>query len=136
LKLFDPEILATGTIWTEAQGEALEGKLCVGEVIRQRMKQRYSSDGTVAGTVARSKQFSAMNDDRQNNALLLRMLQLDYHDPTVIQCREAWLQSAFTDYSNGAVLYHGDYMNAFPEWVVRCRLVAHVGKHLFYVEAE
>jgi spore germination cell wall hydrolase CwlJ-like protein len=134
LKLFDPEILATGCIWTEAQGEALEGKLSVGEVLRQRMKQHYSSDGTVAGTVCRSYQFSAMNDDRQNNALLLRMLQLDCHDPIVIQCREAWRESAFTDYSNGAVLYHGDYMKVFPEWVVRCRVVAHVGKHIFYVE--
>ena len=63
MKLFDDDALAIATIWQEAEGEPYDAKVAVGEVIRERMRRKYNSDGTIAGTVGRRFQFSAFNDD-------------------------------------------------------------------------
>ena len=57
-RLIPEDKLAILTIAQEALAEPFEGKLAVAEVIRNRMKQRYMSDGTVEGTVLRAWQFS------------------------------------------------------------------------------
>ena len=71
--------LAVATILMEADGESHEGKTAVGRVILSRMKNKYSSDGTVEGTVLRtlknktnSYQFSAWNTGSNNDGNPLR----------------------------------------------------------------
>jgi hypothetical protein len=45
-------------VYEEAGGEPDEGKAAVARVVRNRMKARFMSDGTVAGTVLARDQFS------------------------------------------------------------------------------
>lgn len=53
----DDDLLAT-CIASEAAGEIYAGKVAIGWVVLSRMALRYSSDGTVHGTVLRPDQFS------------------------------------------------------------------------------
>lgn len=133
MKIINPNSLAIITIWTEAQGEPYEGKLGVGEVIRNRMLRNYSSDGTVAGTVARRYQFSAWNDDAGNNALLIKALKIDDSDPTVIECIRAWHESARTNLVKGAVLYCNlSVLSVRPNWAVEEKKTITIGGHTFF----
>src|SRR5690242_9293677 len=77
MRLISDTALAAVTIWQEARGEAYAGKLAVAEVIRNRIKERYASDGTVAGTVIRPKQFSGWNSSDSNR---IPSLQIDDGD--------------------------------------------------------
>jgi spore germination cell wall hydrolase CwlJ-like protein len=131
MRLITDDAIAVITIWTEAQGEPFEGKVGVGEVIRERMRRKYSSDGTVAGTIARRYQFSAWNDDQQDNALLIRALKLDWGDPGVSECQIAWEKSAATHYTLGAVLYCNLDV-AKPAWAKSENLIIKIGHHSFF----
>jgi N-acetylmuramoyl-L-alanine amidase len=135
LRLFSEESIVLATLWAECRSEPLEGMLAVAEVIRRRTKDHYNSDGTLTGTCCKPYQFSCWNqDDKQR----LRMLNLSDQDSMVMRMRDVWENSEFTDYSNGAVLYYSpDAMRppgSVPEWTKDCRLVATIGRHLFYVE--
>lgn len=131
MKIVNADSLAIVTIWQEAQGEPYLGKIAVGEVIRNRMMRNYASDGTVPGTVCRRYQFSAWNDDKQDNEILIRSLKIDDSDPIVIECVRAWHESAKTNYAKGAVLYC-NLAVASPEWAREEKKVAAIGNHTFY----
>jgi N-acetylmuramoyl-L-alanine amidase len=131
MKLFSANNIAVATIWAESRGEPREGKMAVGEVIRRRTLIPYNSDGTIIGTCCRDRQFSSWNNDDPQR---LWMLRLDDTDPIVIDCKNAWEQSEFTDYSNGAVLYHANWLKPIPYWAPKCRVVAKIGAHIFYLE--
>jgi spore germination cell wall hydrolase CwlJ-like protein len=131
MRLITDDALAVLTIWTEAQGEPFEGKVGVGEVIRERMRRKYSSDGTVAGTVARRYQFSVWNDDKQDNELLIHALKLDWGDKGISECQRAWDESATTDYTKGAVLYCNlDVVK--PVWAKPEKFLARIWHHSFF----
>lgn len=53
----DAELLAL-CVWDEARGEIPDGRAAVARVVLNRMKARFESDGTVAGTVLAWHQFS------------------------------------------------------------------------------
>jgi N-acetylmuramoyl-L-alanine amidase len=131
MNLISPTALAAITIWAEAQGESYDGKIAVGEVIRNRMKRMYSSDGSVAGTVAQRYQFSFWNDDKQNNQLLVKALQLDDSKVVAMQCIDAWRDSAGTDLTHGAVLYVNLDV-AQPAWATDDKFIVKIGHHTFY----
>jgi spore germination cell wall hydrolase CwlJ-like protein len=132
LRLISDDILAWITIWQESRGEPDEGKLAVAEVIWNRMRTRYSSDGTVAGTVLRPWQFSGMNTDDPNR---IPAFKLDSDNPIVQACRNAWdLAKAGSNTVNKAVLYlNPKVVPKLPAWVAKSREVAVVGQHHFYV---
>lgn len=129
--VINPDSLAIITVWQEAQGEPYEGKIGVAEVIRNRMLRNYSSDGTVAGTVARRYQFSAWNDDSQDNALLIKALKIVDSDAIVQECIRAWNQSKNTNYVKGAVLYVNKN-KANPDWAKDSNFIIRIGDHWFY----
>jgi spore germination cell wall hydrolase CwlJ-like protein len=130
MKLFNEEAFAIATIWQEARGESYDGKCAVGEVIRNRMKRRYTSDGTVLGTTLRPFQFSGWNTQDPNRIPALR---LDDSDPLVQECKRAWQDSENTNFSKGAVLYlNPEAVNRMPDWVANTVRVAIVGAHHFY----
>lgn len=134
MKLFDENAIAIATLWSEARSEPLEGIMAVGEVIRLRAKLHYNSDGTIIGTCCKKLQFSCWNHDDPQR---LRMLKLDWSDPLVRQCKGAWEQSEWTAYANGALLYYapaGMREGAVPWWAPKCREVARIGGHIFFVE--
>jgi spore germination cell wall hydrolase CwlJ-like protein len=131
LRLFSEESIVLATLWAECRSEPLEGMLAVAEVIRRRTKLHYNSDGTLTNTCTRDRQFSCWNNtDKQRP----KMLNLSDQDSMVMRMRDVWENSEWTDYSNGAVLYHAIGMEHYPQWVTHSRVVATIGGHVFYVE--
>ena len=118
--------LAVMTIYGEARGEPFEGKVAVGEVIRNRMLQRYSSDGTVAGTVLRPYQFSIWNTGG-----VWSMAHLEYESEIYEECVTAWHASEYSDFTLGANLYFNPKL-AFPKWRNTTPLIVTIGNHQFH----
>jgi hypothetical protein len=54
----DDATLLALCIWSEAAGESTAGKQAVAQVVMNRMRDHYQSDGTIAGTVLHPNQFS------------------------------------------------------------------------------
>ena len=135
MRLVSEDTLAVITIWMESRGEPWEGKLAVAEVIRNRMRQKYSSDGTVSGTVLRAFQFSGFNTQDPNRIPSFR---IDGDDPVVQECEKAWRESEHTleirsSITKGAVLYlNPTIVTQKPKWVDLSVEVARVGPHVFY----
>ena len=132
-RLVSEEALAVITIWQEARNEPQEGMIAVGEVIRNRMKQKYSSDGTVSGTVLRPLQFSGWNAKDPSR---IKSLKIDDDDATVKKCLAAWLLSGTgTNHAKGAVLYYAPAVVSMPDWAKPdvAEKVAEIGGHHFYV---
>ena len=131
MRLFSDDAWAVATVWQEARGESMEGKIAVARVIRNRMQIRYSSDGTVPGTVLKSYQFSGWNTQDHNRIPAAR---LDDDDSVVRQCQEAWRRSATEDAGVGdAVLYYAPQgVVKKPSWAVDENFVAQVDHHVFF----
>jgi spore germination cell wall hydrolase CwlJ-like protein len=53
----DPNTLLAVAVLDEARGEIPEGRAAVAQVILNRMRLRYQSDGTIAGTVLHPEAF-------------------------------------------------------------------------------
>ena len=133
--LFSDEALAVSTIWQEARGEPFLGKLAVAQVIRNRVLRKYTSDGTVAGTVLSPSQFSGWNTEDPSRAL---SVMLDTDDPVVDACRTAWLlanQKGIGDKFK-AVLFHASTMKEYPKWSrhPKVKKIAEIGNHIFYTD--
>jgi spore germination cell wall hydrolase CwlJ-like protein len=143
--LFADEALAVATIWAEARSEPLQGQIAVAEVIRNRMERRYSSNGTVAGTVLRPYQFSCFGD---GTAWRPRIFGLKWDDPEVHLAQQAWKiamglgdADERSNVAGGAVLYHTiaapSEVSAWPpRWARTCAKVATIGRHIFYDDKE
>lgn len=141
--LYPPIVLGVSCLIGEASGEGRPGMVAVAEVIRNRMERQYSSDGTVAGTVLRHKQFSCFDEPWR-----VRLFQLNWDEPAVVLARQAW-DIAFTDdgagdrsnLTRGAVLYHtvkdpGRKVARVwpPVWATKqgVRQTVIIGGHVFY----
>jgi spore germination cell wall hydrolase CwlJ-like protein len=128
-----PDALAIITLWQESQGEIYAGKVAVGEVIRERMRRNYSSDGSVAGTVCRRFQFSGWNGDAIARTLLIKSMKIDNADPVVQECVRAWHESRHTNYAKGAVLYcHLDVLPERPAWATPDKFLVKIDHHSFF----
>lgn len=133
MKLVDDETLATLCIWAEARGESFQGKIMVAEVILRRTRKKYQSDGTLANTIFRSKQFSWANE---STAWRHTVFSLDSDSPQVKECKEAWWYAlGGSNLSKGAVLYYSDIIDP-PKWASApsVREVAVSGRHHFFVD--
>ena len=129
-QIIQPSSLAITTIWQEARNEPYIGKVAVGEVIRERMRRRYSSDGSVAGTVGRPYQFSGWKITDPN---FLPSLYIDDFDPVVVECIKAWWESILSKYSKGAVLYCNlSTVGVRPNWAKEENVVVKIGGHTFF----
>jgi len=127
--LINPEVWGVLTVAAEAGGEPMEGKVGVAEVIRNRMRRRYSSDGTVEGTVLRAKQFSCWDSQDIGR---IRVARLDLSDPILRDSALAWEQAfrRHSNVANGAVLYHADYVS--PSWAEKAIRLTQISRHIFY----
>ena len=132
----DCDFLVTETHWAimtiaqEARSEPFIGKVAVAEVIRNRMKQRYFSDGTIIDTVLRPYQFSGWNTNDSNRIVCAR---LKLSDKVTQDCIKAWEVSESTNHTNNAVNYYAQYI-APPKWAYGSDLIktVQIGRHLFY----
>ena len=129
--LIADDLWAILTIWQEARGESYEGKLAVARVIRNRMRLKYASDGTAAGTVLLPYQFSGWNSKGGDR---LHAAKINSDDPVVKDCTQAWLASVIKDPGIGnAVLYYNPHaVPTIPAWAVEVKRVTTIGKHIFF----
>lgn len=132
-QLLPEDAWAVSTIWQEARGEPYEGKVAVAEVIRNRMKKKYFSDGTVSGTVLKPHQFSGWNTKDPNREPAAK---INTADPIVQACLRAWKEAneQKTEHTRGATSYHAKGMKNYPSWALVYNKIAEVGNHLFYDE--
>ena len=124
-------MLAVATLWQEARGVADDNAvLGVCHVIRNRMAKRYSSDGTVPGTVLAPYQFSGWNPGSLVASESLRAV------PDAARLLSLWVRSAATlDNTGGAVLYYSpDAMGdrSPPTWANESRFTITIGPFDFY----
>src|SRR5512139_929735 len=98
MRLIPDYVWATLTIWQESRGESFAGMVGVAEVIHRRTQMKYFSDGTVAGTVLRDRQFSGWNNSDPNR---IKAALLDSDDRLVKLCAAAWAEAL-----NGSDLTH------------------------------
>lgn len=127
MRLVSDDGLAVATIWQEARGEIYTGKVAVAEVIRNRVKAKYSCDGTVADCVMRPLQFSCWNNYSPSRAVALS---LDDADPVVAECLQAWQESATSNLTDGANHYFNPKL-VHPDWAAAAQKVTPIGNHYF-----
>ncbi len=124
---YSDEALAALTVYLEAGGESFAGKLAVAAVIRNRMRLRYHSDGTVKGTVLRPWQFQPWNT-RSPNRVALDLSRKSMRDSLL-----AWqLVQDGRNIVDGAVLFYNPTLVRSPHWATVTRKVATIGGHEFY----
>ena len=120
--------LAALTIYLEARGESFAGKLAVAAVIRNRMKMKYQSDGTVKGTVLKYRQFQPWNR-QQPHQVFVNLNNRRMQDSLL-----AWqLVQDGRDVVGGALLFYNPRIARTPRWARVGRKVATIGGHEFYV---
>lgn len=81
-------LLAVATIWQEAQGATPLEQDLVAQVIKNRMRERFFSDGSVVDTVTRPYQFSGWRDPEIVRDSLLFALS---DNPLVDSLKTSWI---------------------------------------------
>ena len=119
------DVAPIATILLEAQNQPLEGQIAVGEVIRNRMKNR----GQTAPQVCRArKQFSCWNETAWYEPRL-RLATTASWD----MAAKAWELSKTSNYTKGANHYFNPRL-AKPSWARKMRKMATIMNHDFYKE--
>src|SRR5438477_10827167 len=104
MRLVSEAAWAIMTLWQEARGCSDDEMQMIAEVILQRMREHYASDGTVSGTVLRPAQFSGWNTHDHNR---LPSSRIDDTDLLVGRLIVAFkLAQKGSAKSNGALLYY------------------------------
>ncbi|WP_447968099.1 cell wall hydrolase [Nitrospira sp. M1] len=120
--------LAALTIYLEARGESFAGKLAVAAVIRNRMKAKYQSDGTVKGTVLKRLQFQPWNHAKPED-VRHRISESRMHDSLL-----AWrMVQDGRSIVQGALLFYNPRLVQTPRWAMVSHKVASIGGHEFFV---
>lgn len=126
--IFSEETLAALTVYFEARGESFAGKLAVAAVIRNRMKLRYQSDGTIKGTVLKPRQFQPWNFKSPHQ------VQFDIRNKEMRDSLLAWrLVQDGRKIVDGAVLFYNPNLVRTPYWAKVSQKVATIGGHEFYI---
>lgn len=133
--LIEPEHILAITLYGEARGEPIEGKVGVGNVILNRFKDKRWPK-TIAEVCIQPKQFSCWNENDPNFPKLhekLWMLKGIDKDMAWREC--LWvaggiLRSYLIDNTKGANHYHTISVN--PSWDDKMELTAVIGRHQFF----
>jgi len=136
MRLIPDWIWGVMTLMQEVQGESFNSKVAVAEVILRRTRMKYSSDGTVAGTVLWPLQFSGWNaqDATPKYRERIECAKIDDQEPVVQECIKAWkMADQGSNLTNGAYLYFNPKICS-PSWASKCIEVARIDDHVFMVE--
>lgn len=128
----DVRILAL-TVYGEARGETLEGKVAVAWVVRNRATDPRWSD-KVAEVCRQRKQFSCWNKGDPNTWPMLRADLTDrvYQDCYAVAA--AVLAGVMRDRTLGSTHYHA--LSVKPSWTAGRTGVCTIGHHVFYNDIE
>ena len=125
---FDRQIAAL-TIFCEASGEPHDGKVAVAATFFNRLKTgRFGK--TIAAVCLQRYQYSEWNDDRGDNANLIRGAETS--DLLMADCLLAFDEAAAgTDPSLGATHYYAVSIPA-PAWAATGTETVQIGHHKFF----
>ena len=127
LEISEGAALAALTVYYEAAGESFAGKLAVAAVIRNRMKLKYQSDGTVKGTVLKARQFQPWSTRKPSH------IPLDLKKKSMRDSLLAWrLVQDGRNVVDGAVLFYNPKLVRTPYWAKVSQRVTTIGDHEFY----
>lgn len=157
--MIDPATLLALCVWDEAQGEPQDGKAAVAQVVMNRARLRYQSDGTIAGTVLSPCAFSGFwfdmvgghyarvchtaADAEARATTLLAQARRDA--PTFSKCLEAASAvqrgayvggNAFHLLTTDTVLYYAPRAVRRPTWAEPAMFVCTIGAHDFFRDGE
>lgn len=127
------------TLYGEARGEALEGRVAVASVLRNRLALKRWGTSYAAVCLA-DRQFSCWNAS-DPNAPLLRALAAELEgqqvapDAMVREClwlADGLIANAFASRVGPATHYHATWMPTAPRWVAGALQTAVVGRHRFF----
>lgn len=128
------------TIWGESRGESVEGKIAVGNVLRNRVRLgRFGGDTYQAVCLAKA-QFSCWNAGDPNAALLISLSkQLLVNpiptDPVLREClyiAAGLVAGEFQDNTKGATHYvHRRLLGDGKGWDEQMRVTGMIGNHVF-----
>ena len=131
----------TLTIWGEARGEPIEGKIGVAMVIRNRLLSHYRGAQTYVDVCTAQAQFSAWSDEvkqmQEAQDILVGDPSLAHHpDPALRLCLEiaqATIPGLLSDNTAGANHYLTTdlYRRARPAWAVGEAPRRRLGHHIF-----
>jgi spore germination cell wall hydrolase CwlJ-like protein len=147
----DDKTLLALCVWSEAAGEPLDGKRAVAHVVLNRMRAKYSSDGTVTGTVLAPNQFSGFWFDFQGDSYVrvcktpedalaraARLLLVASKAAVWPVCQQVAADALSGDLPpnpdlDGAVLYlNPRIIKHLPIWASADKQLCSVGRHDFY----
>lgn len=128
----DVDIMAR-TIYGEARGESVNGRIAVGWVIRNRAQRspKYNWSDNIASVCMQKYQFSCWNENDPNRGKLLSVEKSDTLFSECLEIAAKVLEGQLPDKSNGADHYYADYIDP-PNWSNENKLVAQIGVHLFF----
>lgn len=130
------------TIWGEARGEPIEGKVGVAWVMRNRVEAQYRGAHTYVDVCTAHAQFSAWTDEAtamRLEAAKTPVIGTHSIDPILSLCLEiaaAVIAAKLPDPTAGANHYYADTIPP-PPWAVgpngiNLAPLAHLGHHLFF----
>jgi spore germination cell wall hydrolase CwlJ-like protein len=129
----------TLTIWGEARGEPIEGKIGVANVMRNRLLTKYRGATSYVEVCTARAQFSAWTEEAKQMQDEAEVLtgdpQMKNHpDPVLRLCWEiarATINNLLADNTRGATHYYATSISA-PIWAQGQPLLASLGAHRFF----
>ncbi len=116
----------------EARGEPIEGKIAIGNIIKNRVFHRKWDGDTFHEVILMPKQFSCFDDINVNYMLDV----IEAPSSAGILWQEAlWiafgiLNDRLQDNTEGALNYHAFYV--WPSWAKEMIITVKIGRHIFY----
>lgn len=122
-------ILASMNIWMEAAFEKFEGKVAVGEVMRNRLKSGNFGK-TLVDVILAPYQFSGWNTKDPQR---IRAFKLEHTNDRFVECQQAWQASATSNFTSYATFYYNPKVVLQPPaWAHPAKFVCEIGSHFFY----
>ncbi len=129
----DLDVMAR-TLWGEARGEPLEGKIAVAWVIRNRADHPGWWGHGIAGVCRQPWQFSCWNADDPNRAKLIGVTARDEMFRECLMAVAAVLSGNVADPTGGANHYYapGHAKTLSPNWAAGAVPTLRLRNHAFY----
>ena len=131
----DRDILAR-TLWGEARGEGLAGRVAVAWTIRNRVddgKDKSWWGEGYTGVCQKPYQFSCWNRNDPNYQFLSGARQIPFRE--LAQCRIAAdqvIDGKVQDPTGGATHYYATTMPKAPDWASKAKRTLKLGNHVFF----
>ena len=128
-------LLMAATIWGESRGEAYEGKIAVGKVIKNRADRPRWWGKSIREVCQKPYQFSCWNANDPNYVVCQKIREGKMMDDDMVQeCISAALNVLIGNiepkFSHDADHYHTKTIS--PAWRDESKFLGAIGNHVFY----